>query len=243
MTNVYIWGILRLREGVLVIMDKMVFLEEEVASIEDLAIDGVKRHENSILANVPKGLSEKGVLATRLFMYFMDKECVSEWTGKKTFMNVEESYIMSGVYPENHLGRVYQNVERTVTIRNRDGSEMEDVVFDYKVVDKKEDMRIRSEALRYWQQNGLEMFFDQVAVEKMGGINPEKLIRYNIVEKSLTDGDEQLQYTKLAIDILGMKVKEKKEIINLRKSGGQEIIKSVSERKGAGFLSDGDDEE
>ena len=39
----------------------------------------------------------------------------------------------------------------------------------------------------------------------MGGINPEKLIRYNIVEKSLTDGDEQLQYTKLAIDILGMK--------------------------------------
>jgi hypothetical protein len=29
----------------------------------------------------------------------------------------------------------------------------------------------------------------------------------------------------------------------LRKSGGQEIIKSVSERKGAGFLSDGDDEE
>ena len=79
-----------------------------------------------------------------------------------------ERYIMSGVYPENHLGRVYQNVERTVTIRNRDGSEMEDVVFDYKVVDKKEDMRIRSEALRYWQQNGLEMFFDQVAVEEDG---------------------------------------------------------------------------
>ena len=66
----------------------------ETANVKDLSIDGLDRHENSILANVPSGLAEKGELAVRLFMYFMDQDTISEYTGNKTYMNVEESYIM-----------------------------------------------------------------------------------------------------------------------------------------------------
>ena len=219
---------------------------KEVATIEDIAVDGLRRHENSILANVPKALAEKGVLATTLFMYYMDQESRNEFTGKKTFMNVEESYIASGVYSDEHLQKVYRTWEETIEVRRKNGDTIEEYVTKYEVIDKKEDKRIRAEALRYWQQNGLASHFEEVAVLKIGGVPAESLYRNLIITKGLEDGENQPFYVKQAIDILGMKVKDKKIEINLRRMGGQEIIETTSKQAGAGFLSavdfDGDDE-
>lgn len=211
-------------------------MKEEVVRIQDIAIDGIRRYENSILADVPKALAEKGVLATTLFMYYMDSESENEWTGCKTFMNVEESYIASGVYPDEHLAKVYYPYEEAVVTRQRDGSSVEGYVMRYKILDKKEDKRIRTEALRYWQSNGLATHFEEVAVAKIGGIQAEKLLQNLIITKALKEGDDQTFYVNKAIDILGMKVKDKKLEINLRKLGGQEIIEATSKQPGAGFL-------
>lgn len=222
-------------------------MKEEVVTIEDLAVDGIRRHENSILANVPKALAEKGVLATTLFMYYMDQESKNEWTGKKTFMNVEESYIASGVYSDEHLENVYRTWEETIEVKRRNGDTIEEYVTKYEVLDKREDKRIRAEALRYWQSNGLASHFEEVAIMKIGGIQADKLIQNLVITKALADGESQEFYVKQAIDIMGMKVKDKKIEINLRKLGGQEIIETTSKQPGAGFLGgvdylDGDDE-
>lgn len=211
-------------------------VEREEVGLEELSLEGYRRYENSILADVPRGLAEKGVLATTLFMYYMDGESENEWTGRKTFMNVEESYIASGVYPESHLSKVYESYEEMVVVRRRDGTTVEEYETRYKILDKKEDKRIRAEALRYWQTNGLATYFEEVAIAKIGGIQAEKLLQNLIISKALRDGDDQTFYVNKAIDILGMKVKDKKVEINLRKLGGQEIIEATSKQPGAGFL-------
>lgn len=211
-------------------------VEREEVGLEELSLEGYRRYENSILADVPRGLAEKGVLATTLFMYYMDGESENEWTGKKTFLNVEESYIASGVYPESHLSKVYESYEEMVVVRRRDGTTVEEYETKYKILDKREDKRIRAEALRYWQNNGLATFFEEVAIAKIGGIQAEKLLQNLIISKALRDGDDQTFYVNKAIDILGMKVKDKKVEINLRKLGGQEIIEATSKQPGAGFL-------
>jgi hypothetical protein len=85
-------------------------------------VDGVERYENSILSNVPSGLADKGILAVRLFHYFLDSETKNVWTGKQTMLDLEESYIMSGVYPEKHLETVYKVWLEPQEVRRKDGS-------------------------------------------------------------------------------------------------------------------------
>ena len=216
-------------------LEKMKEMPSEVANIQDLAVDGYDRHENSILANVPSGLADKGILAVRLFMYFMDQDTDNYHTGNKTYMNVEESYIMSGVYDDKHLEKVYRTWEVEVEKESK-GVKWTDYITKYQVLDRREDMRIRSEALRYWTENGLASYFEQMALAKMGNIDPEKLIRMQIVADALRVGDNQNANRKMAIDILGMKMKKKTEALNLKKRGGAEIIDTTSQRAGAGFL-------
>jgi len=217
--------------------------KEEVVGLEELAENGIRRYENSILSNVPQSLAEKGVLATTLFMYYMDNESRNEWTGKKTYMNVEESYIMSGIYGDEHLRKVYKNEVEVVEVRRKNGDVVEEYVTKYEVIDKREDKRIRAEAIRYWQTNGLASFFGEMAVLKMGGISADDLLRALIIENSLREGENQTFYVSKAIDILGMKVKDKKVEINLRTNGGQQIIESTSQQPGAGFLIPIDEED
>ncbi len=216
-------------------LEKMKEMPSEVASMQDLSVDGYDRHENSILANVPSGLADKGVLAVRLFMYYMDQDTISEFTGRRTYMNVEESYIMSGVYSQDYLQKVYRTWEVEVEKESK-GVTWTDYITKYQVLDRREDMRIRSEALRYWTDNGLASYFEQVAIAKMGNIDPEKLLRMQIITDALREGDNQMANRKIAVDILGMKLKKKTEALNLKKRGGAEIIETTSQRDGAGFL-------
>ena len=216
-------------------LSKLKDMPTEIATVEDLAVDGMARHENSILLNVPKSLAEKGYLAVRLFMYFMDNDTVNEFTGNKTYMNVEESYIMSGVYNDAYLEKIYTSEEVEIE-KYKNGTRWVDYETKYKVINKKADQEIRAEALRYWQQNGLNVYFEEVALMKMGNIDPEQLLRVQIIQDALRDGDDQMANRRLAVDILGMKVKKETTAINLKTRGGGEIINITAEREGAGFL-------
>lgn len=216
-------------------LEKLKDLPSEYVGLKDIAVDGLQRHENSILANVPSSLAEKGILAVRLFMYFMDQDTISDYTGRRTYMNVEESYIMSGIYDDEYLKKVYYTYEVEIEKESK-GVKWIDYETRYKVINRKEDMRIRSEAMRYWTENGLASYFDQIAIAKMGNIDPEKLLRTQIVNDALRDGENQIANRKMAIDILGMKMKKKTEALNLKSRGGAEIIETTSSREGAGFL-------
>jgi hypothetical protein len=155
---------------------------------------------------------------------------------------------MSGIYPDSHLDEVYEIKEIEQEFTKHGSITWTEYIKTYKISNRKEDMRIRAEAKRYWESNGLESFFDQVAIEKFGGIDPEKLLRYSIITDAVRSGDNQTVNRKMAIDILGMKVKNKVDDVNLKTRGGGEIIETTAKREGAGFLKsvaqdDGDEDD
>lgn len=206
---------------------KMSMLPTEQATLEDVMVDGIERYENSILSNVPSGLADKGILAVRLFHYFLDDDTVSSWTGKKTMLDIEESYIMSGVYPDEHLKKVYDVKIEEREVKQRDGSTTTEYVSVYKVLNKKEDFRIRVEAKKYWYDNGLDQYFQEATQYKRGNIPFADQLKFAIETDALKPGD--VQNRKMAMDIYGMKNKNSKNTINVYvDGGGNKLVKGIA---------------
>ena len=204
----------------------MGMLPTEQASLEDVMVDGVERYENSILSNVPSGLAEKGILAVRLFHYFLDSETKNEWTGKPTMLDLEESYIMSGVYPEKHLETVYKVWQEEVEVRRKDGSTVTEYETKYAILNRKEDMRIRTEARKYWNENGLDQFFLEAQQYKRGNIPFIDQLKFAIETDALKPGDTANR--KMAMDIHGMKNKNNKLTINVFRDGnGSKLARTI----------------
>lgn len=214
-------------------------IPKEVVTLEDLAVDGTRRYENAILQSVPTSLSNKGLLAVRVYMYFMDDSAIFEFTGKKTFMNIEESYLMSGVYPDSHFDEVYEveikEFERpdgTLGYANK-----------YKILDRREDKRLRAEALKFWQDNDLDVHFSEMAEIKRGKIPFQELLKFAIETDALKEGD--IQNRKMAIKIHGLENKNSKNTINVYvDGGGNHLSKAVTLSSGnqAYQLLENDDE-
>ena len=205
---------------------KMGMLPTEQASLEDVMVDGVERYENSILSNVPSGLAEKGILAVRLFHYFLDSETKNVWTGKPTMLDLEESYIMSGVYPDKHLETVYKVWQEEVEVRRKDGSTVTEYETKYAILNRKEDMRIRTEARKYWNENGLDQFFLEAQQYKRGNIPFIDQLKFAIETDALKPGDTANR--KMAMDIHGMKNKNNKLTINVFRDGnGSKLARTI----------------
>lgn len=212
-------------------MVKMGMLPTEEATLEEVAINGLERYENSILANVPSGLAEKGILAVRLFHYFLDSETVNEWTGKPTMLDLEESYIMSGVYPEEHLKKVYRVWEEEIEVRRKDGSIIMEYETKYKVLDRSADMAIRSEARKFWYNNNLDQFFLEAQQYKRGNIPFIDQLKFAIETDALKPGDTANR--KMAMDIHGMKNKFGQTNINVYIEGkGKELARTIIDSSG-----------
>lgn len=195
----------------------------ETATIEDLAVDGARRYENAMLENVPLSLSNKGILAVRVYMYFLDNDAVNEYTGKKTFMNIEESYLCSGIYPDSHLDKVYE-VEPKEYVKP-DGTI--DYTNKYTILDKRENMRLRAEALKFWKDNDLDTHFSEMVEIKRGNIPFEDLLKFAITTDALKDGD--VQNRKMAVKIYGLENKNTKNTINVYvDGGGDKLSKQVA---------------
>ena len=204
---------------------KLGMLPQEQVSVADLVADGVDRHENSILANMPSGLADKGIVAVRLFNYFLDSETINEWTGKKTMLDLEESYIMSGIYPDDHLMKVYE-VKEIETEKEKNGSTWTEYSMSYKIIDKREDMRIRTEARRFWADNQLDTFFQEATQYKRGNIPFTDQLKFAIETDALKPGD--IQNRKMAMDIHGMKNKNNKLTINVFRDGnGSKLARTI----------------
>ena len=205
---------------------KMGMLPTEQASLEDVMVDGVERYENSILSNVPSGLADKGILAVRLFHYFLDSETKNVWTGKPTMLDLEESYIMSGVYPDKHLETVYKVWQEEVEVRRKDGSTVTEYETKYAILNRKEDMRIRTEARKYWNENGLDQFFLEAQQYKRGNIPFIDQLKFAIETDALKPGDTANR--KMAMDIHGMKNKNNKLTINVFRDGnGSKLARTI----------------
>ena len=210
---------------------KLSMLPNEEITLQDLAVDGLERHENSILANMPSGLAEKGILAVRLFNYFLDSEMKNEWTGKPTMLDLEESYIMCGVYPDSHLEKVYRVWEEQVDVRRKDGSFVTEYVTKYKIINRSEDMRIRTEARRFWSSNNLDQYFYEAQEYKRGNIPFVDQLKFAIETDALKQGD--VQNRKMAMDIHGMKNKYGQTLINVFVDGkGKELARTIVDSSG-----------
>jgi hypothetical protein len=210
---------------------KMGMLPTEQASLEDVMVDGVERYENSILSNVPSGLADKGILAVRLFHYFLDSETKNMWTGKPTMLDLEESYIMSGVYPEKHLETVYKVWLEPQEVRRKDGSTVTEYETKYAILNRKEDMRIRTEARKYWNENGLDQFFLEAQQYKRGNIPFIDQLKFAIETDALKPGDTANR--KMAMDIHGMKNKFGQAQINVYvDGGGKHLARTIIESSG-----------
>ena len=201
-------------------------LPEETVSLKDIAVDGVERYENSILSNVPTGLADKGIVAVRLFHYFLDSETKSEWTGKQTMLDLEESYIMSGVYPDEHLKKVYSAITKYREVRDKEGKTYNEPYLEYKVLNRKEDMRIRVEARRFWANNQLDTYFQEAQQYQRGNIPFTDQLKFAIETDALKPGD--IQNRKMAMDIHGMKNKNNKLTINVFRDGnGSKLARTI----------------
>ncbi len=201
-------------------------LPEETVSLKDIAVDGVERYENSILSNVPTGLADKGIVAVRLFHYFLDSETVNEWTGKQTMLDLEESYIMSGVYPDEHLKKVYSAITKHREVRDKEGKTYDEPYLEYKVLNRKEDMRIRVEARRFWANNQLDTYFQEAQQYQRGNIPFTDQLKFAIETDALKPGD--IQNRKMAMDIHGMKNKNNKLTINVFRDGnGSKLARTI----------------
>lgn len=202
----------------------------EQATIDDIAVDGLVRHENSILANVPNGLADKGIVAVRLFHYFLDGDTVCEFTGKKTMLDLEESYIMSGVYSDEHLWSVYQKIEKEVE-KSKGGTTWVEYEYEYKVLNRNEDMRIRSEARRFWMEHQLDTMFLEAQQYKRGNIPFTDQLKFAIETDALRPGDTANR--KMAMDIHAMKNKFGGVQINVYHEGkGKQLNKTIIEASG-----------
>lgn len=194
----------------------------EVVTIEDMSLDGTRRYENALLEGVPSSLRDKGILAVRVYMYFMDDSAIFEYTGKKTFMNIEESYLMSGIYPDSHFDEVYEvevkefvKPDLTIGYANK-----------YKILDRREDKRLRAEAIKFWQDNELDIHFAEMVEVKRGKIPFQDLLRFAIETDALKEGD--VQNRKMAIKIHGLENKNSKQTINVYvDGGGQHLAKQT----------------
>ena len=207
-------------------MEKMSMLPEETVSLKDIAVDGVERYENSILSNVPTGLADKGIVAVRLFHYFLDSETINEWTGKQTMLDLEESYIMSGVYPDEHLKKVYSAITKYREVRDKEGKTYDEPYLEYKVLNRKEDMRIRVEARRFWANNQLDTYFQEAQQYQRGNIPFTDQLKFAIETDALKPGD--IQNRKMAMDIHGMKNKNNKLTINVFRDGnGSKLARTI----------------
>lgn len=210
--------------------------KEEIATIEDIAVDGIKRYENAILTNIPANLSSKGIVAVRTFLNYMDNEMVSEFTGKKTYLNVEESYLSSGVYSDEHLKEVYEvEVIESIDVNPKTGDSRVIYTNKYKVLNKREDLRLKAEALRFWQENNLSNHFSEMLDLKRGGVPFEELLKATIQTDALKEGD--VQNRKMAMDIHGMKNKNNKQTINVYvEGGGKKMVQEMSYSSNNKFL-------
>ena len=205
-------------------------LEQEKSTIQDITVDGIERHENSILINVPSSLAEKGILAVRLFHYFLDSETISQFTGKKTMLDIEESYIMSGVYGDDYLDKVYKAEEIEIE-KEKHGTTWTEYSIVYTVLNRNEDIRIRSEARKFWSEHQLENIFQEAQQYKRGNIPFVDQLKFAIETDALRSGN--IQNRKMAMDIHGMKNKMGTVQINVyRDGGGKQLNRTIIESSG-----------
>lgn len=214
--------------------------EIEKVDIETYASD-VRRYQNSLVVQkegLPQDLVEKDLVSMYQVLFYLDKDMINPYTGKRTFNNLVESYMISGAYTDKFLKDNFEVIEENIDQFDKQGNIIGVIVKTHYKHDVKVYKRVELEAMRNWKLKQLNLLVYAVFNEKLGGVDIETLAEMEIVNKALYHDDPAIQarWMKYLIDIKGMKDDKKIVIENIFERGGKELIEVVAEGSDMDFL-------
>lgn len=214
--------------------------EIEKVDIETYASD-VRRYENSLIVEsegLPADLVNKDLVSMYQVMFYLDKDMINQFTGRRTFNNLVESYMISGAYTDKFLKEHFKVIEVEIPLYDNKHNQVDtNIKIEYEY-DVKVYKRIELEAMRNWKLKQLNLLVYSTFYEKLGGIPIEDLAEMDIVNNALFNDDpvRKAQYMRMLIDVKGMKEQQKITVENIFKRGGEELIEVVAEGSDMDFL-------
>jgi hypothetical protein len=214
--------------------------EIEKVDIETYASD-VRRYQNSLVMSkdgLPQDLMNHDLPSIFQVLYFLDRDMVNQFTGKRTFNNLVESYMISGAYTEAFLKEHFKVIEEQTEILDKSGNVIDVIIKTKYEHDVKVYKRIELEAMANWKMKQLNLLVYSTFYEKLGGVEIETLAEMDIVNNALFNENpiRKAQYMRMLIDIKGMKENEKRAVENIFKLGGRELIGVVADGSDTEFL-------
>lgn len=183
---------------------------------------------------LPSEFFDLDLVSANQVLYFLDRDYISPYTGKRTFNNLIESYIVSGSYTTAHLNSVFEKEEKELHNMNGDFIGIETIYHR----DEDEYKKIELAAMQNWRMKNLDNYIRAMFEDKLGGIPLEDLVKMEVVTNALYHENDvrKAQYMRMAIDILGLKDKADVIVQNVWKKGGEERVKAIADNTDMDFL-------
>jgi len=199
-------------------------LERELPPIEKVdeqtyATD-VRRYENSLIENksgLPITFSELDEVSMRQLLNFVNHN-FNEYTGRMTFGNIVESYMLSGAYPNSYL---QAHSEHNIDYNDKNDINKEEYFFD-----NREYAKIEVAAYRNWSAKKLDEVMREYTTKKFGGLTDKELIEMS-TRTGLTQAKtskELMEWVKVGSKVFGIEKNVKAPQINVFVAGGGEQL-------------------
>lgn len=156
---------------------------------------------------------------------FIDNEMYNEYSGKYTKGDILQSYIMT--HPDYKVISLYIWESKEINIGTE---EKPNYVVKYTINNFPYYRKIKQQAIKYWNDNKLNNYLEDVKKLFDGNINRNDVIRdaiYNDAINNEISEKERTENRKLYLEISGMK-KEKvnNNVLVFSRGGGKDLVKS-----------------
>lgn len=196
-------------------------------------INSITEIKNINSSGIPKDFLELDEISiNQLLNFCMDNNEVCKWNGEKTHGNIFNSYLMSGVYPDEVLENVYEIEEREIELKRKNG-DVYDVIYKtfYKIKDQKFHKRLKLEAISNWNYNKLNTLVSTMISNNMGNLTMEEYV-IMLVQNGLQNSPDEktrLNYIKIASKITGLDQYNEEKSVDIFSKGGKQQAQNVAE--------------